>query len=103
MERGQLREARRALSNEGESACRGHLSDRVWPSSSKSTARRSPPPSQDEAVELLLARGYSACEIEFGHMERGGPKRRMAIGMLDHSAGIAAACGGHPNRRRLDS
>jgi hypothetical protein len=59
--------------------------------------------SQDEAVELLLARGYGACEIEFGHVERGGPKRGTAIGMLDHSAGIAAACGEHPGRRRLDS
>jgi hypothetical protein len=42
---------------------------------------------------LLLARGYSACEIEFGHVDRGRPKRRMARGMFDHSAGIAAACG----------
>jgi hypothetical protein len=58
--------------------------------------------SQDEVVELLLARGYSACEIEFGHVERSGPKRRMAIGMLDHGR-IAAACGGHPSRRRLHS
>jgi deoxyribonuclease-4 len=28
-----------------------------------------------------------------GHRERGGKKHRMAVGMLDHSAGIAAACG----------
>jgi hypothetical protein len=45
-------------------------------------------------VALLLARGYSACELEVGHVERGGPKRRLAIGLLDHSAGMAAACGG---------
>jgi hypothetical protein len=42
---------------------------------------------------LLLARGYSACGIDFGQVERGWPKRRMAIGMLDYSARIAAACG----------
>jgi deoxyribonuclease-4 len=28
-----------------------------------------------------------------GHREHGGKKHRMAVGMLDHSAGIAAACG----------
>ena len=84
----------------------------------------------DEAVELLLQRGYSACEIDFeggfwmdwdyasrlgaiasdagialsihapiaafvGHAER-GKKLRMAIGMLDHTAGLARACGAAP-------
>jgi deoxyribonuclease-4 len=87
-------------------------------------------PSQDspeEAVELLLERGYTACEIDFegrfwmeypwaeqfgalaregdlvlsvhapiagfmGHLER-DKKYRMATGMLDHSAGVAVACG----------
>jgi deoxyribonuclease IV len=83
--------------------------------------------SPDEAVEILLSRGLSACEIDFegrfwmdydfaerlgtlaeeagialsvhaplagfmGHAER-GKKLNMAIGMLDHSAGIATACG----------
>jgi deoxyribonuclease-4 len=83
--------------------------------------------SPEEAVELLLERGYSACEIDFeggfwmdydwagrfgeisrengivlsvhapiagfmGHVER-DKKQRMAVGMLDHSAGIAVAAG----------
>jgi deoxyribonuclease IV len=83
--------------------------------------------SPERAVELLLERGYSACEIDFegkfwmeypwaerlgelavehgialsvhapiagfmGHAER-GKKLNMAIGMLDHSAGIAKASG----------
>lgn len=83
--------------------------------------------SPEEAVELLLERGYTACEIDFetrfwmdypwaerfgalarendvvlsvhapiagflGHLER-DKKYRMAVGMLDHSAGIAVACG----------
>jgi deoxyribonuclease-4 len=83
--------------------------------------------SPDEAVELLLAHGYTACEIDFGggfwadaafatrlgelardagivlsvhaplpaflgHAER-GKKLNMAIGMLDHTAGIAKAAG----------
>jgi deoxyribonuclease-4 len=83
--------------------------------------------SPEAAIEALLDRGLSACEIDFegkfwmdydfaaklgaladasqvalsvhaplagfmGHAER-GKKLNMAIGMLDHSAGIAAACG----------
>src|SRR3954466_5429746 len=83
--------------------------------------------SPELALELLLERGYSACEIDFesgfwmeypwaerfgtlardagivlsvhaplaaflGHLER-DKKYRMAIGMLDHSAGVAVACG----------
>ena len=83
--------------------------------------------SPELSLELLQARGYSACEIDFetkfwmeypwaqrfgllareadvalsvhapiagfmGHLER-DKKHRMAVGMLDHSAGVAAACG----------
>src|SRR6266516_2992944 len=89
----------------------------------RSPSRESP----EEAVELLLERGYSACELDFegkfwmdyefagrlgelaheadivlsvhapiagfmGHAER-GKKLNMAVGMLDHSAGIAKAAG----------
>jgi deoxyribonuclease-4 len=83
--------------------------------------------SPEAAVQLLLERGHSACEVDFegkfwmdyewaerfghlarensivlsvhapiagfmGHVER-DKKYRMAVGMLDHSAGIAKACG----------
>jgi deoxyribonuclease-4 len=83
--------------------------------------------SPEAAVDALLARGLSACEIDFegkfwmdypfaerlgelcreadivlsvhapiagfmGHAER-GKKLNMAIGMLDHSAGVAVAAG----------
>ena len=83
--------------------------------------------SPEQAIALLVERGYSACEIDFetkfwmdkdfaaalgevaaandirlsihaplagfmGHAER-GKKLNMAVGMLDHSAGIAKACG----------
>jgi deoxyribonuclease IV len=83
--------------------------------------------SPDEAIEALVSRGYTACEIDFeqrfwmdydfaarfgelahehgivlsvhapiagfmGHAER-GKKLNMAVGMLDHSAGIAKAAG----------
>jgi deoxyribonuclease-4 len=81
-------------------------------------------------VDLLLERGYDACEVDFeggfwmdwayaerfgelsrerdvrlsvhapiaaflGHPEQ-GRKYRMAVGMLDHSAGIAVVCGAEP-------
>jgi deoxyribonuclease IV len=83
--------------------------------------------SPEAAIELLLERGYAACEIDFeqkfwmdypwaerfgelareagivlsvhapiagfmGHVER-DKKQRMAVGMLDHSAGVAVAAG----------
>jgi deoxyribonuclease-4 len=83
--------------------------------------------SAEQAIELLLERGYTACEIDFesgfwmdypwaeefgrlaadagivlsvhapiagfmGHVER-DKKQRMAVGMLDHSAGVAKASG----------
>ena len=83
--------------------------------------------SPEAAVELLLERGYTACEIDFeqkfwmdypwaerfgelareadialsvhapiagfmGHVER-DKKQRMAVGMLDHSAGVAKSAG----------
>jgi len=86
--------------------------------------------SPEEAIALLVERGYSACEIDFerkfwldadfaarlgelareagialsvhaplaafvGHAER-GKKLNMAVGMLDHSAGIAKAAGAEP-------
>ena len=82
----------------------------------------------EEAVRLLVDRGYAACEIDFeggfwmdypwaarlgelarehdvalsvhaplfgfmGHLEASGRKWSSAVGALDRSAGIAAACG----------
>ena len=85
--------------------------------------------SPEAAVELLLERGYTACEVDFeggfwmkdewkwatrlgevasdagivlsvhapiaaflGHLDR-DQKYRRALGMLDHTAGVARACG----------
>jgi deoxyribonuclease-4 len=83
--------------------------------------------SPEEAITIVLERGYTALEIDFeggfwmdypwaerlgvvareadvalsihapiagfmGHLER-DKKFRMAVGMLDHSAGVAVACG----------
>src|ERR671910_3375745 len=84
--------------------------------------------SPEEAIDLVLERGYAACEIDFesgfwmdypfaerlgelarehdvalsvhaplfgfmGHVEPSGRKFASAVGALDRSAGIAAACG----------
>jgi deoxyribonuclease-4 len=86
--------------------------------------------SPEQAVEILVERGYTACEIDFeggfwmdypwaeqfgklarrrrialsvhapiagfmGHVER-DKKHAMAVGMLDHSAGIAVSAGAEP-------
>jgi deoxyribonuclease-4 len=100
----------------------------------------------EHAIELLLERGHTACEVDFegkfwmdypwaerfgalagehgivlsvhapiagfmGHVER-DKKQRMAVGMLDHSAGIAKTAGAelvvfHPGfllgRERVDA
>jgi len=89
-------------------------------------SRKSP----EAAVELLVERGYTACEIDFeggfwmkdeyawaarfgelaaerdivlsvhspiaailGHLPTDDAKRKRAFGMLDHTAGVAVACG----------
>jgi deoxyribonuclease-4 len=86
--------------------------------------------SPEAAVELLLERGYNACEVDFeggfwmkdeyawaelfgelaaendialsvhspiaailGHLASDEGKRKRAFGMLDHTAGVAVACG----------
>jgi deoxyribonuclease IV len=86
--------------------------------------------SPEAAVELLLDRGYNACEVDFegsfwmkdeyawatrfgelaaeqdialsvhspiaailGHLPSDEQKRKRAFGMLDHTAGVAVACG----------
>jgi deoxyribonuclease IV len=86
--------------------------------------------SPEAAIELLLERDYTACELDFeggfwmkpewewagrlgelarehgialsvhapiaailGHLPRDEQKRKRAFGMLDHTAGVAVACG----------
>ena len=86
--------------------------------------------SPEAAIELLLERGYTACELDFeggfwmkpewdwarrlgelatehgialsvhspiaailGHLPGDEQKRKRAFGMLDHTAGVAVACG----------
>jgi deoxyribonuclease-4 len=49
------------------------------------------------AAEAGIALSVHAPLAAFlGHREPGGPKHRMAVGMLDHAAGLAVACGAEP-------
>ena len=48
---------------------------------------------RDVGVALSL---HAPLAAFLGHVEQGGRKHHMAIGMLDHSAGLALACGAAP-------
>jgi deoxyribonuclease IV len=100
------------------------MASRIRVGPSRMPSRDSP----EEAIELVVGRGYDACEIDFetgfwmdypfaerlgelareqdvrlsvhaplfgfmGHVEPSGRKFTSAVGALDRSAGIAAACG----------
>lgn len=100
------------------------MSSRIRIGPARFPSRESP----EEALAILLERGYTACEIDFesgfwmdypfaarlgelarehdialsvhaplfgfmGHLEASGRKFTSAVGALDRSAGIAAACG----------
>jgi len=100
------------------------VSSRIRIGPARFPSRESP----EEALNILLERGYTACEIDFesgfwmdypfadrlgelalehdialsvhaplfgfmGHLEASGRKFTSAVGALDRSAGIAAACG----------
>ena len=100
------------------------MSTRIRVGPARFPSRESP----DDALTILLERGYTACEIDFesgfwmdypfaerlgelarehdialsvhaplfgfmGHLEASGRKFTSAVGALDRSAGIAAACG----------
>jgi len=100
------------------------VSTRIRVGPARFPSRESP----EEALDILLDRGYTACEIDFesgfwmdypfaerlgelareqdialsvhaplfgfmGHLEASGRKFTSAVGALDRSAGVAAACG----------
>jgi deoxyribonuclease IV len=64
----------------------GFWMDREWAERLGALAR-------DAGVALSI---HAPLAAFLGHAEHGGRKHRMAVGMLDHSAGIAAACGAAP-------
>ncbi len=79
------------LIQDGCDACEIEFGDGFW--MDWDFARRLGALARDAGVALSL---HAPLAAFLGHVEHGGRKHRMAIGMLDHSAGIARACGAAP-------
>lgn len=77
-----------ALSGNGYSACEIDFEGGFW--MSWDFARRLGRLARDAQIALSV---HAPIPAFLGHLERGGKKQRMAMGMLDHSAGLAKACG----------
>ena len=56
-------------------------------------ARRLGEAARQAAIRLSV---HAPLAAFLGHVERGGRKHQMAVGMLDHTAGLAQACGAAP-------
>ncbi len=75
----------------GYDACEIDFGGGFW--MAKEYARRLGELTRDAVIALSL---HAPLPAFLGHPEHGGRKHQMAIGMLDHSAGIAVACGAAP-------
>ena len=75
----------------GYDACEIDFGDGFW--MGWEYAERLRPLARDAGIALSL---HAPLAAFLGHPEHGGRKHHMAIGMLDHSAGIAVACGAAP-------
>ena len=75
----------------GYDACEVDFGDGFW--MDWDYAERFGPLARDAGIALSL---HAPLAAFLGHPEHGGRKHHMAIGMLDHSAGIAVACGAAP-------
>ena len=79
------------LLQHGYDACEIEFGDGFW--MQWDYAQRLGDLARDAGVALSI---HAPLAAFLGHVEQGGRKHRMAIGMLDHAAGIAAACGAAP-------
>jgi deoxyribonuclease IV len=79
------------LLQHGYDACEIDFGDGFW--MQWDYARRLGDLAREYGVALSI---HAPLAAFLGHPEHGGRKHRMAIGMLDHSAGIALACGAAP-------
>ena len=79
------------LVSHGYGACEIDFGDGFW--MDWDYARRIGDLARAAGVALSL---HAPLAAFLGHVEQGGRKHQMAIGMLDHSAGIALACGAAP-------
>ena len=79
------------LVERGYDACEIDFGDGFW--MDWDFARRLGEVARQAAVRLSV---HAPLAAFLGHVERGGRKHQMAVGMLDHSAGLAQACGAAP-------
>ena len=79
------------LVSHGYNACEIDFGDGFW--MDWDFARRLGGLARHAGVALSL---HAPLAAFLGHADSGGRKHQMAIGMLDHSAGIALACGAEP-------
>jgi deoxyribonuclease-4 len=75
----------------GYDACEIDLSDGFW--MDWDFARRFGTLAAEAGIALSI---HAPLAAFLGHVDAGGRKRQMAVGMLDHSAGIAVACRAAP-------
>jgi deoxyribonuclease IV len=79
------------LVERGYDACEIDFGDGFW--MDWDFARRLGEVARQAAIRLSV---HAPLAGFMGHAERGGRKHQMAIGMLDHTAGLAQACGAAP-------
>jgi deoxyribonuclease-4 len=79
------------LVERGYDACEIDFGDGFW--MDWDFARRLGDAARDAEVRLSI---HAPLAGFMGHADRGGRKHQMAIGMLDHTAGLAKACGAAP-------
>ena len=79
------------LVRRGYDACEIDFGDGFW--MDWDFARRLGEVARQAAIRLSV---HAPLAGFMGHVERGGRKHQMAVGMLDHTAGLAQACGAAP-------
>ena len=79
------------LDRSGYDACEIDFGDGFWMDGN--FARRLGEIARQAAIRLSV---HAPLAGFMGHVERGGRKHQMAVGMLDHTAGLAQACGAAP-------
>src|SRR5439155_14906039 len=75
----------------GYDACEIDFGDGFW--MDRDFARRLGEVARQAAIRLSV---HAPLAGFMGHTERGGRKHQMAVGMIDHTAGLAQACGAAP-------
>jgi deoxyribonuclease IV len=79
------------LRGRGYNACEIDFSDGFW--MDREYARRFGELADKAGIALSI---HGPLAAFLGHVDAGGRKHQMAVGMLDHTAGIAVACGAAP-------